>query len=357
MINQTLKSIFSGYYDLQKMRIQAGNRIVANFKLRTGQSTGTPESELDKEGKDILERVRKAYDSMADAAADLPRVSKFVGNEVISEYAELVLADSYMSLMAQEERYFKSIKGIVHKHPFWKHWLKGVSGVGELMALVILALIDIHKAKYPSSLWKYAGLDVGPDGAGRSRQKQHLEEKEYTNRDGELSTRVGITFNPVLKTKLLGVLGPSFLKAGNEKYAKIYYDYRNRLENHPKYKDGGTAPTKSSNGKKMPSAKSHRHDMATRYMVKMFLIDLYAAWREFEGLEVSKPYHEEKLGIVHSHSMLENQTQKASHSRVENHTETARQLDEENHSGIASQQCPEYQNGRASHASEENRSC
>jgi len=34
-------------------------------------------------------------------------------------------------------------------------------------------------------------------------------------------------------------------------------------------------------------------------MVKMFLKDLYVAWRELEGLEIRRPYEEEYLGRVH----------------------------------------------------------
>jgi hypothetical protein len=294
-----LKAVFSGFYDLQKMRIQAGNRIVANFKLRIGQSTGTPERDLDKEGLEILERVRKAYASMADAASDLPRVSKFQGNEVIANYAELALADSYETLLLKEERFAKSIRQIVHQNPFWKEWLGNVKGVGELLAMVILASIDIKSARYPSSLWKYSGLDVAQDGAGRSRRKEHYVMHEYKDKSGEDNIRAGISYNPTLKSKLIGVLGPSFLKAKNEKYAPIYYNYRTRLENHPKHMDGSAPPPWFTGDKKKYSAKLHRHNMAIRYMVKIFLCDLYVAWRTFEKLEVSVPYNEAKLGLKH----------------------------------------------------------
>jgi hypothetical protein len=35
-------------------------------------------------------------------------------------------------------------------------------------------------------------------------------------------------------------------------------------------------------------------------MVKMMLLEIWTAWREFEGLPVRPSYHEEKLGHVHS---------------------------------------------------------
>jgi hypothetical protein len=293
-----LKAVASGHYDLQALRIQIGNRIVANFKLRIGQATSTKESDLDDEGKEILAKVRASYKLIAGAAADnVPRIGKFTGNEVISDYAELTLAQSYEYLIEQEEQSQKNIKQIIHKHPLWKAFGKDCCGLGELMMLVILGCVDIHKSKYPSSLWKYCGLDVGPDGEGRSRRAEHLETKEYTNKDGELAHKQGITYNPFLKTKLMGVLGPSFLKAKNTKYSPMYYDYRNRLENNQRFQDGCAGPDRLK-GKKF-SAKLWRHNKATRYIVKQFLIDLYVAWRTLEGLEVSKPYSEAKLGIIH----------------------------------------------------------
>lgn len=44
----------------------------------------------------------------------------------------------------------------------------------------------------------------------------------------------------------------------------------------------------------------HRHNAAARYCAKMFLAQLYVEWRTLAGLPVRPPYHEEKLGHVHS---------------------------------------------------------
>jgi hypothetical protein len=46
--------------------------------------------------------------------------------------------------------------------------------------------------------------------------------------------------------------------------------------------------------------KAHRHRAAMRYMLKMFLKDLYVAWRKIEGLEVREPYAVEYLGKRHA---------------------------------------------------------
>jgi hypothetical protein len=160
---------------------------------------------------------------------------------------------------------------------------------------VILSEIDIHKAEYPSSLWAYAGLDVVRvadeatgeiKGEGRSRRAAHLIDLEYTDKDGNQATRKSITYNPWLKTKLMGVLGTLFVKQPADKspYRKAYDDYKFRLENHPKWAD---------------RSKGHRHQAAIRYAVKRFLVDLYRVWRELENLPVAPEYSEAKLGMVH----------------------------------------------------------
>jgi len=129
----------------------------------------------------------------------------------------------------------------------------------------------------------YAGLDVAPDGCARSKRKEHLRKTEYLSKDGNIKTKKGITFNPFLKAKLLGVLGPSFLKS-KSLYAEFYYGYKNRLISHPKHKE---------------KSDMHRHNMANRYMIKRFIVDLYVEWRKLEGLPVSGEYAEEKLSISH----------------------------------------------------------
>ena len=281
-----IKIMVRGAYDIQKLRIMMGNRIVANFKAKLGQKPSMSEDELEEAEKTILLTLRASYKKITDGVTTLPRQTNFKGDEVISSYTELVLVDQYLGLEQQEDKQFSRLKNVLKDFPIYNEFLSGVYGVGPAMAGVIVSEINIHAAEYPSSLWKYAGLDVAGDGKGRSRKKEHLEESEYTNKDGELATKMGITFNPFLKTKLVGVLGSSFIKQSATKcpYRKIYDDYKNRLANMPAHAD---------------KSKGHRHNMAVRYMVKRFLADLYVAWRKLEGLPVAEEYSVAKLGIIH----------------------------------------------------------
>lgn len=290
---QYLKSFVRGIYAIQKLRIQSGNRIVAEFRVEHGQNPGEKSEVLDDEGKTIIQECIQSCKRLTDGLVKFPTVKSFKGDKIISNYAMLALVSSYIQLLDQEETQFKLLAKILEFYPIWTNFMKDVRGCGPAMAAIIISEIDIHKATYPSSIFKYAGLDVvetNKDGAvvpeGRSRRKAHLVKRTYTKSDGTEAERDSITFNPFLKTKLIGVLGSSFIKqpADKCKYRKIYDDYKNRLVNHPAHAE---------------KTKMHRHNMAVRYMVKLFLVDLYGEWRKLEGLPNHGTYYESKLGGIH----------------------------------------------------------
>lgn len=385
--NNLIRTMVRGTYDLQKLRIQFGNRITGNFKAKLGQSPdGKTEAELEKEEKKLLDQLRKSYIRITDGIVEegndavegkLPTPKKFVGDELISNYTELVLVDEYMTLLKNEEQHFRRLGQVLKGIPIYDQFLSQVRGVGPAMAGIIISEIDITRSEYPSSLWKYAGLDVVTvgvyrddkdkehivsqdqidayfavnedavdmlvegkypvvvKGMGRSRRDFCLEDRPYINKAGVEAVRRSITYNPFLKTKLIGVLGTSFLRSGTatvdgkkvggkrrlemavacgfdaaghsddtldlaacnwlrqkghdvvvepSPYGKTYYDYRNRLENSPFHAEKTDA---------------HRHNMALRFAVKRFLVDLYSIWRKLEGLPVADEYSIGKLGMVH----------------------------------------------------------
>ena len=172
----------------------------------------------------------------------------------------------------EEEKLLLVIVKEVKKHPLWKHFLKDVKGCGEGIAAVIITEFDINKAPAVSNLWSFAGLAPGKDRKVKGKK---------------------CPFNQFLRAKLCGVLGSSFLKC-NSPYRLFYDNKKHRLESM----DWGTA-SKNPTDPKRPKA-GHQHKAATRYMVKMFLKDLYVAWRTLEGLPVRKPYEEEYLGKGHT---------------------------------------------------------
>ena len=133
----------------------------------------------------------------------------------------------------------------------------------------------------------YEDVETGEEYVGEvvvsehGRRKGDTEMYEYVDKNGQKALKRGITYNPVLKSKLMGVLTGCLLKAKDPVYSKIYYDYKARLDKSRAHKD-------LSDGRK--------HMMAQRYMVKQFLRNLWTTWRDLEGLPVDEPYEVAKLG-------------------------------------------------------------
>ena len=279
--SQILKSAVNGLYTIQSSRIKIGNAIVANFKEKIGQNPGESEEVLEIDAKLLLADLRSSYERITDGVANLtPRSFKQHGH--ISTFSELALIEMYNALVESEEDAERHLKYAVRAFPIYTEFLEDVKGCGPMMSAVVISQFDIHKAEYPSSLHAYAGLDV-VKGKGRSRQKEHLVDQTYLDAEGKEQTKKGISFNPFVKTKLVGVLGSSFIKSGGP-YREVYDNYKHRLQHMPAHAE---------------KSKGHIHNMSVRYMVKRFLTDLYKVWRELEGLPVAPEYSEARLGIVH----------------------------------------------------------
>ena len=293
-----------GLYDLQDLRIQTGLRVVANFKVKLGIEPGTKE-ERQVDADQILKDIRASYRRMTDKIAKLPKMKQFKGDQVISDYSELCMAEQYFTLLNWESEQFKRMGDMLSAFPIWNEWLKGVHGIGPAMAGCIISELDPSKARNVSCFWKYVGIDVAPDGRGRSNKKHHLVKKDYTDKKGEVSQRDSVTYNPWIKKKLVGVLSEIFIRSGSE-YRKVYDNYKHRLENHGnwgvhndgKWFDSDWRHIEKPEGKELLNYvnKGHRHNMAKRYMIKIFLQDLWLNWRKLEGLPVTLPYAESKLG-------------------------------------------------------------
>jgi hypothetical protein len=290
MKNEFIRCACRSFYDLQKLRIQSGNRITAAFRIKLGLESSEAE-ENNEEASELLKELRLEFKRITDGVKRITRNIK-IDSPLITSMSELSLIEAYERQLEAESIHEKAILAELRGERIWSEFLLGVRGVGPLMGGVILSEIDITKCNSISALWAYCGLDVVVTTdektgeikeEGRSKKSHHLKPKTYIDREGAVKETVGITFNPFLKTKMVGVLGTSFLRSGGP-YKDIYDGYKYRLQNHPKHKD---------------KTKLHKHNMAVRYMIKFFLADLWTKWREIEGLEVRGSYAEDKLGLPH----------------------------------------------------------
>jgi len=299
-----LRTMVRGAYDLQKLRIQMGLRLCANFRARLGK----PEEEAGEEGElssaalDLIALLKASYGRLTDGIArnrTLPAREGFTGDELIGDFPELILVDQYVRLERDETTNFKQLTEVLDTIPIYTEYLKEQRGIGPAMASVLISYFDPAKARHVSSFWKYAGLDVGPDGTGRSRRKEHLVKRTYTDRNGEEQERDGITYEPFLKTKLMGVLAASFLRSASP-WRKVYDDYKHRLESDPARTKITVAQWKkhhrAGDDTKHLWTPGRIHTASSRYMIKMFLAEFWATWRRLEGLPVSEPYAVSKQG-------------------------------------------------------------
>lgn len=384
-VKNQIRCLIANVYDLQKLRISAGNRLVQSFYISLGVEPSTSPDDADKEEKKMIDRLKTDYKRITDAIAESLKkdgsaitVKKAIKelqqkNEltVIRDDMDYKLIESYMFLLKSEEEEVKVLEKYVHSHPLYEKFFKDIKGCGTLMSSMCIAYLDPYKARYVSSFYKYCGLDTvrdtdedgnplfittsdtkvkvrekfmyltsaGDNYSGKviatedfdaegnriylgekkevleqisctkqingetcqvyenietgeeyvgnvyiaehGRRKGDTEMFEYTDKDGKKAMKRGITYNPVLKTKLMGVLTGCLLKAKDPTYSTIYYDYRARLDKEGKYKN---------------ATDGHKNMMAQRYMIKQFLRNLWVAWRELEGLEVNFPYEVAKLG-------------------------------------------------------------
>ena len=309
-----LKMMVRGAYDLQALRMQTGLRLCANFRAKLVEAAEDDEAETDTDTEEelsddalqVIAELKNSYKRLTDGVArnrTLPAQKGFSGDELISSYSELVLVDQYLGIERQEAQQFRYMGDMLTNIPIYTQYLDAQRGIGPAMAAVLLTSFDINKAHYASQFWALAGLDVAPDGWARSRRAEHLIDRKYTDKNGEIKTRKGTTYDPWLRSKLLGPMAASFMKQASP-WRVEYDNYKHRIQSDPNRIKLTVAEWKKRHkaGDDLknlwPPGRIHR--AALRYMVKMFLADFWRTWRALEGLEVTEPYAVGKLGM-HPH--------------------------------------------------------
>ena len=96
---EAIRAIVRGVYDLQKMRIETGNRLVAAFKAKLGIQPGEKEEEAEKDAVDLLDQIKLSFDNITEGVLAIPTMKSFQKKleklkepTLISSYAELTLS-------------------------------------------------------------------------------------------------------------------------------------------------------------------------------------------------------------------------------------------------------------------------
>lgn len=243
-----IRSVVNSIYSLQALRIETGNRIMANLRSKiTGEASSSSEKIEDEIGvtlKDLCSDYKKISDFMVNENMTLRKYFKSPQG-IIADEVEYTLIDIYITMSEKEDKLTKQLAKILKNYPIYTEFLDGVKGCGTLMSAILVAYLDPYKARHVSSFWRYVGVDVTfvekdgilvGEGTGLKHSKYNTI--EYIDANGEVKTKNGISYNPFVKSKMLGVLATSFIMTGGDgKYCQIYRNVKNRYLNMPTHQN------------------------------------------------------------------------------------------------------------------------
>ena len=330
------------FYDLQKVRIQLGNRTDDPdlYVLKKDAHTGKDKKVKKKTTK---AQAQEALQSLANRLASKPREvnpDEAPAPLVLDEEDRLFLRRQNILLESLENDTLDRIEDVIETQPVYRDFLKPVKGCGPTMSAVILSEVQMAVQVDPDILlgedilrkedvaiedvngekWSYVYAThlvktekkpgkEDPEGTPTIVESEVLRKYFWKGKDLyhdmcptvsalwsyagiAVDTQTGLArrrtkgqrfnWNPFLKTKVLGVLADCMIKAKPEKYREIYDNYKHRKES-------------AGWGR----SKAHRHRAAIRVMMKAFLADLWNFWRAREGFPVVPPYSEAMLGRKH----------------------------------------------------------
>ncbi len=301
----SIRFLIESYYDIQKLRIEAFNRIVAfvrshsyiedqsnyasptyfeNQRMYASHNEGEPHlsKASQNERETHFESASQSTSEIQPRCASQRKSEKQEGCAVKPS----ILAKNIIALKVQVPRdiselvwyhnsLFETEKNLRKKLDAWSRfhllrttYLANVKGIGPIFSSALIAwLSPISRFDNISKLWKYCGLAPG--------QKRRRGEK--------------LGYNPHLKTLMWKIAGSfekqkaekSVFRALYEHQKKIYFE---RLD------------LKLAIEKREKGAKLHVRLMTMRYVEKRFLSDLWVVWRKLEGFPVTEPY---AIAILH----------------------------------------------------------
>ena len=269
-----LRLVYQLFEEAQRARVAHGERLRAIFQGRTAAGGG--------------ERTEKA-----DALLKTIVRGNTVG-------APRVLERAYARAASDEADAAQTLREVIEQHPAWT-WLSSRKGVGHLLAARLLARLDVTRARTPSAFWAYCGLATIPGVAyrcarcnlevtypvGYKLHEPHCARSGLRECSGRLEMTDGGELTRVApRRSTLGgrrsydsharkscyLIGVSLLRCGSE-YREFYDAERARLAT---LRPGWTP--------------RHSHLSALRRMEKVFLRDLWLAWRRALDLPIVPSY-------------------------------------------------------------------
>lgn len=269
-----LRLLYQLYEDAQRARIAHGERLRAILQGRS-------------------------YDGDRAIAGDSDALLKTIARGE-SVGAPRVLEKAYWRASDDESDAAAALRLEIQGHSAWP-WLAQQRGVGEILAARLLSRLDIQRARTPSAFWAYCGLATIPGNAfqcprcelevgipaGYKLGETHFKRGGARICGGHLEPIQGVAIRVAPRRSIAGgrnsydaharktcyLIGVSMLRCGSD-YRAQYDAERKRLTTE---RPGWTA--------------KRSHLAALRKMEKVFLRDLWLAWRKAASLPIVRPYH------------------------------------------------------------------
>jgi len=300
-LEQQIRFLVESYYDIQKLRVETFNRIVAYVKsnlekfshtLCVSQWISASQNTLETQKRNASQKQNETHvgvashshaETQSECASHIKREThkedavkpSVIAKALVSgkikppkEISELVWYHN--SLYETEKQLAKRLNAWSKHHSIRIHFLNRIQGIGGVLSSGVIAwLSPISRFPNISKLWSYCGLAP-----------------QHKRRRGE---KLG--YNPRVKT-LMWKIATSFEK---QNPAKSFY---RRIYEQKKQYYMQRADLKQAMEQGQKGAKLHIRLLALRYTAKRFLADLWLQWRRLEGLPVTKPYAHAVLGHV-----------------------------------------------------------
>jgi len=274
-MERQIRFLVENYYDIQKLRVETFNRIVAyvkshstvetqaaiaSHKINEPQKEYASHDEIETHLKSASQTTYETHDVFASKPSVLAHKIVAGKRKPPKEISDLV--GFHHTLHETEKQLKKRLDAWSKHHKIRLNYLRHIKGIGPILSSALIAWLQpISRFPNISKLWAYCGLSPT-----QKRQKGKR-----------------LNYNPRLKT-LMWKIATSFEKQKPEKSQyrrlydkqKAYYLNREDLKAKVKAKEKGI--------------KGHIRNMTLRYVVKRFLADLWITWRKLEGLPITPPY-------------------------------------------------------------------
>lgn len=318
-----LRGLVEQYYDVQKQRIEAYNRIVAwvksnigwegvvllQAKEALGDKFNPNDIPFEKDYKSTIEAIELKY-SVIIPPLDKPYswyADKMIKDKISKEEVENIVWVT-KELIRLEKDIKEKIKPIVEDFQIYTDYLSKIRGIGHTLAAGLIAwTAPISRFEYSSRLRAYAGLvaqhyklkcEEGHKIIATSPKEQcpvrdknkknnvcesRIVQAELVSKPPKRERGYFTMINTRLKTHLVGrIAGGSFEKqSARRSYYRYLYD---RIKAYY---------TSKFNGK---TSKAHIRSKTLLWVASMFTSHLWEVWRRIEDLPVTEPYPVAKLG-------------------------------------------------------------